>query len=141
MIIANTAEMHSFGVQMAAQLKAGQWIAIDGTLGAGKTVLCAGILSGLGFTGEVTSPSYAIVHHYDPPDVQISVVHADLYRINNIAEIEELGLTDSRDDCITLIEWAKNGGNIFGQPDRKIEITILPGGQRRIDMNVKEEHG
>jgi tRNA threonylcarbamoyladenosine biosynthesis protein TsaE len=139
MIVANEAEMRVFGEQLALRLKAGDWVAIDGTLGAGKTVLCAGILRGLGYEGEVASPSYAIVHQYDATEVRIAVTHADLYRINNLDEIEELGLTDGRDDCITLVEWAKNGGALFGKPTYSIEITPLTGGDRQIDM--KEGHG
>jgi len=56
MIVKNEAEMLAFGRDLAGELKAGDWLAIDGPLGAGKTVLCRGILQGLGFTGEVTSP-------------------------------------------------------------------------------------
>ncbi len=139
MIAANESEMRAFGEQFAARLKPGDWVAIDGPLGAGKTVLCSGILYGLGFEGEVSSPSYAIVHKYDVPDVRIAVTHADLYRINNAEEIEELGLTDGRDDCITLIEWAKNGYGYLGIPTYNIEITPLSSGERQIEM--KEEHG
>lgn len=131
--------MRAFGIQLAEELKAGDWVAIDGPLGAGKTVLCAGILHGMGYTGEVASPSYAIVHQYDVPDVSIRTIHADLYRINSLDEIEELGLTDDRDDCITLIEWAKNGEAMFGQPTHSIEITPHPSGERNIDMKV--QHG
>jgi tRNA threonylcarbamoyladenosine biosynthesis protein TsaE len=136
MILCNEADMRAFGMQLANVLKAGDWVAIDGTLGAGKTVLCAGILHGMGYAGEVASPSYAIVHQYDVPDVRMRVVHADLYRINTLDEIEELGLTDGRDDCITLIEWAKNGGAMFGQPTHSIEIIPQPGGERYVDMKV-----
>lgn len=139
MIINSEADMRRYGEQLALQLAAGDWVAIDGTLGAGKTVLCAGILRGLGFNGEVASPSYAIVHQYDVPDVLIPVTHADLYRINHLDEIAELGLTDGRDDCITMIEWAKNGGALFGTPTYAIHIAILTGGNRQIDM--KEYHG
>ncbi len=139
MIIATETDMHCFGQHLALRLKAGDWVAIDGTLGAGKTVLCAGILHGLGFEGEVASPSYALIHQYNTPEVRIAVTHADLYRINNLDEIEELGLSDGRDDCITLVEWAKNGGELFGKPTYSIEITPLTNGERQIDM--KEGHG
>jgi tRNA threonylcarbamoyladenosine biosynthesis protein TsaE len=139
MIINSHDDMMNFGAQLALKLVAGDWIAINGTLGAGKTVLCAGILRGLGFSGEVASPSYAIVHQYDVPDVHIPVTHADLYRINDLDEIAELGLTDGRDDCITLIEWAKNGGDLFGAPTHIIDITITGAGARRI--NMKEYNG
>ena len=69
MIIATDADMRAFGQKLAQELERSDWVAINGPLGAGKTVLCAGILAGLGFEGEVASPSYAIVHSYDPPEV------------------------------------------------------------------------
>jgi tRNA threonylcarbamoyladenosine biosynthesis protein TsaE len=138
MIVATEAEMKAFGKNLSSQLKAGDWVAIDGPLGAGKTVLCAGVLYGLGFAGEVASPSYAIVHEYRPPEVIVPVVHADLYRLNNYDEIEELGLLDSSDDCITLIEWAKNANDDFGRASHKITIESMDNGNRKITMVKKD---
>ncbi|MGB5078212.1 MAG: tRNA (adenosine(37)-N6)-threonylcarbamoyltransferase complex ATPase subunit type 1 TsaE, partial [Sphingorhabdus sp.] len=93
--------MRALGLKLASQLVPGDWVAIDGPLGAGKTVLCSGILDGLGFRGEVASPSYAIVHLYEPPEVSIAVAHADLYRLQEIDELDELGLAEERDGRIT----------------------------------------
>jgi tRNA threonylcarbamoyladenosine biosynthesis protein TsaE len=107
MIIHNEKQMFQYGLYLGLQLKAGDLLAIDGPLGAGKTVLCRGILNAMGYEGEVASPSYAIVHNYDPPLVHIPIMHADLYRINSPDELDELGLLDDRADCITLIEWAE----------------------------------
>ncbi len=134
MIISSEKEMLAFGVALASELKAGDWLAIDGPLGAGKTVLCKGILSGLGYQGEVSSPSYSIVHQYDVDAAAIQVLHADLYRVNDPKEIEELGLFDTSNDCITLVEWARNGGESFGNPTRKITITPMEDGRRQIGM-------
>lgn len=139
MILSDEAEMLAFGMELAAQLKAGDWLAIDGPLGAGKTVLCDGILRGLGYQGEVASPSYALVHQYDPPDVRISVNHADLYRLDDLGDLEELGLADHRDDCITLVEWAKRGGDYFGKPSYRIKICALEDGSRQLDMRCNDE--
>ena len=136
MIIESEAEMLAFGKNLSGQLRAGSWVAIDGPLGAGKTVLCAGILQGLGFIGEVASPSYAIVHQYGPPEVSIPVVHADLYRLNDSDEIEELGLLDASNDCITLIEWAKNASEGFGNPTHQIIIHQMDNGNRQITMTM-----
>jgi tRNA threonylcarbamoyladenosine biosynthesis protein TsaE len=136
MIIADEGEMLAFGSSLAARLIPGDSIAIDGPLGAGKTVLCKGILRGLGFIGEVASPSYALVHHYDPPDVAIAVTHADLYRLNSHEEMEELGLMEASNDCITLIEWAKNGGEKIGKPTYKICITPMENGNRQLSMTT-----
>lgn len=136
MIVRTEDEMRAFGGQFAKQLKAGDWVAIDGPLGAGKTVLCAGILRGLGFTGEVASPSYAIVHLYDPPDLSIAVAHADLYRLNDVAELEELGLAEEREGRITLVEWAERSGSLYTVPSHYVAIRPLVDGARSISMKT-----
>ncbi len=129
--------MRAFGAELAAQLKAGDWVAIDGPLGAGKTVLCSGILQGLGFAGEVASPSYTIVHQYDPPELSIAVAHADLYRLNDVSELEELGLAEERDGRITLVEWAERSGAYYIAPTYRITIEPLADGAR--SLNVKTD--
>jgi tRNA threonylcarbamoyladenosine biosynthesis protein TsaE len=101
-------------------------------LGAGKTTLCRGVLQSLGFVGDVASPSYALIHQYLPPEVSIPVVHADLYRINALDELLELGLTDGSSDCINLIEWAERAKDLFGKPSHHITIELLPAGARNL---------
>jgi len=129
-------DMRAFGKQFARQLKPSDWVAINGPLGAGKTVLCAGILSGLGFDDEVASPSYAIVHSYEPPDVSIAVAHVDLYRLDDAAELDELGLLDERDERITLVEWAERCGPHYVKPSHIIEILPQADGSRILNLNT-----
>ncbi|MFC4291992.1 tRNA (adenosine(37)-N6)-threonylcarbamoyltransferase complex ATPase subunit type 1 TsaE [Sphingorhabdus arenilitoris] len=132
--IGDEAAMLHFGAALAAQLAPGDWVAINGPLGAGKTVLCKAIIRHFGYQGEVASPSYALVHHYGAPDVSVPIVHADLYRISDSDDLEELGLDDGRDDCITLVEWAEKSGGYYGDAD--YELTIVPeeNGRRTVDM-------
>ncbi len=130
--------MRAFGGQLAAKLHAGDWVAIDGPLGAGKTVLCSGILRGLGFAGEVASPSYAIVHSYDPPEVSIAVAHADLYRLKDVAELEELGLAEERSERITLVEWAERAGHDYATATHYIYITPQSDGSRAVSMKTEK---
>jgi tRNA threonylcarbamoyladenosine biosynthesis protein TsaE len=137
MIIANAEDMLELGRQLGSKLRAGDWVAIDGPLGAGKTVLSRGILESLGFTGEVASPSYALIHQYLPPDIAIPVVHADLYRINSVDELDELGLFDGSYDCITLVEWAERSGSLFGQPSQHIRIDIMASGDRNVTVTTQ----
>lgn len=138
MIIANAAEMRAFGQQLATTLMPGDWLAIDGPLGAGKTVLCAGILSGLGYAGEVASPSYSIVHIYEPPELSIAVLHADLYRVEDVAELEELGLHDGQDNRIALVEWAERGGTDYARPSHHIRIEPKQGDYRELIMKTNK---
>ncbi len=128
--------MLAFGEQLAQTVSVGDWVAIDGPLGAGKTVLCKGILRGLGFGGEVASPSYAIVHLYDPPETSIAVAHADLYRLNNVEEVDELGLAEERDDRLILVEWAERAGPAYMRPSHHILIAPQPDGSRILTLNT-----
>lgn len=136
MIIVDENMMLAFGEQLATTLVVGDWVAIDGPLGAGKTVLCKGILRGLGFGGEVASPSYSIVHLYDVPETSIAVAHADLYRLNNVEELDELGLAQERHDRVTLVEWAERSGLGYVQPSHHIEISPQPDGSRILTLKT-----
>lgn len=96
---------HAFGRRIAPLLGAGDSIALFGTLGAGKTSLCRGVLHGLGFAGEVPSPTFPLVQTYAPPEIRLPVWHIDLYRVEEPGELEELGLDDALYDAALLIEW------------------------------------
>jgi tRNA threonylcarbamoyladenosine biosynthesis protein TsaE len=131
-------ELRTFGRELAKQLRDGDWVSINGPLGAGKTVLCSGILQGLGFSGEVASPSYAIVHQYDPPEVSIAVAHADLYRLDDVAELEEIGLAEERSGRITLVEWAERAGADYTLSTISISIEPQADGTREVKMKMEE---
>jgi tRNA threonylcarbamoyladenosine biosynthesis protein TsaE len=133
MIIATDEDMRAFGHSLAQKLKRSDWVAINGPLGAGKTVLCAGILAGLGFKGQVASPSYAIVHSYEPPDVLVAVAHVDLYRLDKADELDELGLAG---ECITLVEWAERFGAAYVVPSHVIEIAPQADGSRILTLKM-----
>jgi tRNA threonylcarbamoyladenosine biosynthesis protein TsaE len=99
------ADLAGIGARIAAVIRQGDVIGLVGELGAGKTSLARAILSALGLVGEAPSPSFAIVQPYTPPDVMIPVWHVDLYRIDQPAEVAELGLNEARSDNVLLIEW------------------------------------
>jgi tRNA threonylcarbamoyladenosine biosynthesis protein TsaE len=97
------AETIAWAQAFAQQLKPGDTIALKGNLGAGKTVICRGIARGLGFEGNVHSPSYALVHEYLGV---IPIFHLDLYRLSENADWEEIGLDHYfQQPGICLIEW------------------------------------
>ena len=95
------------GARLAGLARRGDVIALSGSLGVGKTALARGFMAGLGHEGEVPSPSFSIVQPYealDPP-----VWHVDLYRIEHMSEIDELGL-DSAADAVLVVEWPERAG-------------------------------
>jgi tRNA threonylcarbamoyladenosine biosynthesis protein TsaE len=123
------------GKQFAERLATADVVILHGELGAGKTLFCKGVLAGLGYSGDVPSPTYTITQHYAPPDVRLAVVHADLYRLNNPDEIEELGLFDS--DAILLVEWAGQGGNAFA--DARFDVRIDRISETQRELTIKEK--
>lgn len=108
------AAMASFGARIAARLKEGDVVAIEGSLGAGKTTLSRAILAALGHAGEVPSPTFTIVEVYDLLDPP--VVHADFYRLDDPAEAEEIGLDDYRAGAVLLAEWPGRAGGFAHEP-------------------------
>jgi tRNA threonylcarbamoyladenosine biosynthesis protein TsaE len=107
MILEDEHATSALGARLAAVAVAGDVVALSGPLGVGKTALARGFISGLGYDGEVPSPSFAIVQPYE--DLQPPVWHVDLYRIEDPAEMEELGL-DSASDAVLLVEWPERAG-------------------------------
>jgi tRNA threonylcarbamoyladenosine biosynthesis protein TsaE len=104
--------LRAIGARLASVLRAGDVIALSGELGAGKTTLARAILEALGHLGEVPSPTFTLVQTY--PDLPVPVAHADLYRLENPAEAEALGLDDWLLDGALLIEWPERlGGAIW----------------------------
>ena len=110
------AAMDRFGRAIAEKLRAGDVVALEGGLGAGKTTLARAIIAALGHRGEVPSPSIAIVECYDPPDVRLPLVHADFYRLSHPSEAEEIGLDDYREGAAMIAEWPYHAGGFSHEP-------------------------
>ncbi|MDB5723652.1 MAG: hypothetical protein JWQ16_406 [Novosphingobium sp.] len=125
------AAMDRFGQAIAAQLRAGDVVALSGGLGAGKTTLARGIIAALGHAGEVPSPSFAILEVYDPPAVRLPLVHADFYRLARPEEVEELGLDDYRENAALLAEWPEHAGG-FANEAGCLSIMLEVAGSGRI---------
>lgn len=100
------------GADFAKTLHPGDVITLDGDLGAGKTAFARGVLRGLGYSGRVTSPTFAIANEYATPGGV--VVHFDLYRILEQDALFDLGFEEYLDDSrIILIEWSANAGQLL----------------------------
>jgi len=98
-------EMIAAGVAFSESLEAGDVVALVGDLGAGKTHFSKGVVSGLSAKGEVTSPTFSLVHEY--PGGRLPVFHFDFYRIDSPDELIRIGWDEYLDeDGIILVEWA-----------------------------------
>ena len=112
--------MHQLGLQISAQLRAGDLVLLNGPLGAGKTVLAQGIGAGLGVTG-ITSPTFVISRVHK---AAIPFIHVDAYRLvdseNPNLYLDELDLDIS--NSITVIEWG--GAESARLSEDRLEISI-----------------
>ena len=129
--LANAAATEEAGATLAARLRIGDVVALDGDLGAGKTTFARGVLEALGFAGEVPSPTFPIVIPYAPPDLRIPLWHVDLYRIDDPDDIEELGLDEARGDSALLIEWPERMGALLWPDTLRLHLEPL-GEERRL---------
>ncbi len=129
----NEFAMLKFGEMLSEKIEPGEVVYLIGELGAGKTTLVRGILTGLGYQKNVVSPTYTLVEPYKTPDYDI--YHLDLYRLNAEQEIENLGLRDFLDGhAVFLIEWPEKFAKNLPSPSLTICIRIL-GQTREISLD------
>lgn len=136
MILENEDATLDIGRKLGALLRLGDKIALTGTLGAGKTTLARGLLEGLGYGGEVPSPTFAIVQPYEPPETRIPVAHIDLYRIEDPEEIPELGLEEMLIDGAMVVEWPDRMPDRFWQDALSLTLEITAEGNRRLTWHA-----
>jgi tRNA threonylcarbamoyladenosine biosynthesis protein TsaE len=118
----------TLGRELARRYGAGRVYALEGELGAGKTVLAKGLAAGLGVmdTDTVTSPTFTLVHCYAGAEDR-PVYHADLYRLAGPADAEAIGLEELlMAGATVIIEWAERVRELLGAGT--IRITIIRDG-------------
>lgn len=131
----SAAETERIGRLLGASLKGGEVIALYGDLGTGKTVLVRGLAAGLDApAGQVSSPTFVLINEYSG---RLRLTHADLYRMDQPAAVEELGLWEHADGTgVVAIEWAENAGPTL-PPDRlEIRLTHRTARSRDIAMTA-----
>jgi tRNA threonylcarbamoyladenosine biosynthesis protein TsaE len=129
--LADDAATAALGAQLAAALKPGDLVLLSGGLGAGKTALARSIVRTLVGDSrlDVPSPSFALVQPYEVNGRPL--LHADLYRIRDPREIDELGLFD-RPDAIVLVEWPERAPELAAQATLSIAIEVPAEGNGRV---------
>lgn len=130
------AETLEAGERFSQTLKPGDVVALDGDLGAGKTVFAQGIAKGLGITDVIVSPTFTILREYDgvPP-----LYHFDVYRIGDPDELFEIGFSEYLDgDGICVIEWAEKVPELL--PAHTIRVRIEKTGNNTREIIIKKDY-
>jgi tRNA threonylcarbamoyladenosine biosynthesis protein TsaE len=127
------------GREIGGQLRPPVLILLSGDLGAGKTTLTKGIVSGLGAAEEdqVTSPTFTLVHKYENGSV---VYHVDLYRVGDFHDLETLGLEDFlTEQAIVIVEWPEKLALRTDWPVLRIHLEHVAEDARQI--SIRDEAG
>ena len=120
------------GISFSKQINSGDIIAINGTLGAGKTTFIKGVLQGLGYKGNVSSPTYTLINEYDSI---YKVIHIDCYRENSINRWMDIGIIDYLNaENVVIIEWAEYIDSILPENTISIDISHVSELKRKIQI-------
>ncbi len=121
------------GAALARQVSRGDLVLIEGALGAGKTVFVRGLAEGLSADpSEVASPTFALVHEYGPAGAPV-LVHADLYRLKDGADLSDLGLDEaSARGAVVAVEWPRPP--FAGRAAWRVRIAETEKGARRVTV-------
>ncbi|MCR4596089.1 MAG: tRNA (adenosine(37)-N6)-threonylcarbamoyltransferase complex ATPase subunit type 1 TsaE [Lachnospiraceae bacterium] len=126
-------DTYELGRSIGESITPGSIIALDGDLGAGKTLLTQGLAAGLGITEPVNSPTFTIMQIYESG--RLPLYHFDVYRIDDPYEMEEVGFDDFiYGDGVSVIEWPDRIAELMEQiPDPYTEIRITRDDERGFD--------
>ena len=126
-------ETRQVGATLAeALLRPGDVVVLAGPLGSGKTAFAQGVARGLGVTDPVVSPTFTIIREYDG---RVPLAHVDLYRLERLQEIHDLGFDEILDDRVTLVEWGDAAGPLL--PSDRLEVRMeMPGDEHEREIRL-----
>ncbi len=125
-----------FGKKLGEKLKAGDIVALDGDLAAGKTYLTKGIALGLDIDEEITSPTFTLVSEYSG---KYHLYHMDVYRLENSDDFLDMGGEDMLyDNGVCVIEWSNRIKDILPKKTIFIEISVNEDASRTLKISNLE---
>lgn len=120
-------ETFNIGRKFSKNLKPGDIVLVEGTLGAGKSVFIRGVAKGLGINEPMPSPTFTILNEYEG---KCKMYHFDLYRINSPEELYNIGFEEYLySEAISLIEWPSKAGFLLPEKAIKVNIEITENGR------------
>jgi tRNA threonylcarbamoyladenosine biosynthesis protein TsaE len=130
-LVAPTADdTRAIGSALAPLLRPGDGVALTGELGAGKTTLVQGVAAAIGYDGPVASPTFTLVREYRAPG--LTLLHADVYRLDRVQEVVDLELAELLgDDGVLLVEWGDAVESLLPEDHLVIELLVPGEGEER----------
>jgi len=141
----STSELtQKLGAELGKHLRAGDVLILDGPLGAGKTTFTQGIADGLNVRGPITSPTFVIYRIHPSLASGPSLIHLDAYRLNSLAEVDDLDIDSNLYNAVLVAEWGS--GKLENLADEYLvikfmrhdddtrSITLVPNGTRWNDL-------
>ena len=140
--VGSVEETWALAKKLAAELKPGDVVCLEGDLGAGKTTFTQGLAAALGVPGRVTSPTFCIVQEHRStnlpslPNLPNLLVHMDLYRLHGEDDVIAIGWEDFlAEGAILVVEWPERAGALIPDDAKHIVFTRLDGEEsRRIEF-------
>jgi len=133
----NPAETREIAQRLAAVLRPGDVVALEGELGAGKTTFVRGLAAGLGLDpNEVSSPTFVLCHEHDDGQGTLRLVHMDAYRLGDAADLESFGGDEliAGSDAIVVVEWAER---VTGSlPVTRVTVRLEHAGADRRSIHI-----
>lgn len=135
-IVSTSAEQtRKIGIKLGKLVASGDVIFLVGPLGAGKTCLTQGIARGLGINEYTASPTFVLVREYRG---KMPLYHIDLYRLDKIEEVTQLGLDDYLyGNGVCVVEWADKGLSVLPEEHLLIEMQIVSPMKRKLKLIPK----
>jgi tRNA threonylcarbamoyladenosine biosynthesis protein TsaE len=143
-ITTSSIQTKKLGLLLAEELSGGEILCLSGDLGAGKTTFTQGLLKGLKIKGPYTSPTFAIIKHYElkaKSQKLKDIYHIDAYRVSS-KDLLELGFKDfaGKQDSVTVIEWPEKVSKLIPTNALWIDFQWLSEKERKIILSTKKEH-
>jgi len=131
-LAASAGVTRALAAALAPLARPGDMVLLVGGLGAGKTTFAQGFARGLGIRGPVTSPTFTLVRQYPCAGEVRQLLHADVYRLETMAEIGDLGLAELVEDgAVALVEWGDVAAPALGGDTLTVVIEALGDGEAR----------
>ncbi|MBC7559135.1 MAG: tRNA (adenosine(37)-N6)-threonylcarbamoyltransferase complex ATPase subunit type 1 TsaE [Dermatophilaceae bacterium] len=125
-------DTRAWGVRLGASLRAGDLLVLGGGLGAGKTTLTQGIAQGLQVRGPITSPTFVIARVHPSLAGGPDLVHVDAYRLDGLAELDDLDLDTSLETAVTVVEWGHGVAEQLSED--YLELTLSGHDTRTVNL-------